>query len=109
MRGRQEFIAIFAHMFAVMDRPAFAILDVAVSEKAGYIKWEMTGCLKSRPSFEVKLVGMSELIFDEAGLLLAHHDHWDSAHQLLQHIPIGGWFVRKLLALFALPAKYKNR
>ena len=96
-------------MFAVMDRPAFAILDVAASEQAGYIKWEMTGFLKSYPSFEVKLVGMSELVFDEAGLLLAHHDHWDSSHQLLQRIPVGGWFVRKLLGLFALPRKYKNR
>jgi len=109
LHGRQEFIAIFAHMFEVMDRPAFAILDIAASGQAGYIKWEMTGYLKSRPSFSVKLVGMSELIFDENGLLLAHHDHWDSAHQLLRHIPVGGWFVRKLLGLFALPAKYKIR
>ena len=105
LRGKAEFIAIFEHMFEVMTVPKFTILDMATSQKAGYIKWEMTGSLKSRPAFSVHLVGMSELVFDADGDLILHHDHWDSAHQLLQHIPVAGFFIQKLLRLFALPKK----
>jgi hypothetical protein len=49
---------------------------------------------------------MSELVFDENGLLVLHHDHWDSAHQLLSNIPVAGFFIRKLLTLFALPKRH---
>ncbi len=72
-------------MFEVMTAPKFTILDVATSQKAGYIKWQMTGSLKSRPSIFSDLVGMSELVFDADGDLILHHDHWDSAHQLLSY------------------------
>ena len=105
LHGKTDFIAIFEHMFAVMSAPEFTSLDVATSPQAGYIKWEMTGSLKSRPAFSVRLVGMSELVFDSDGQLILHHDHWDSAHQLLRHIPVAGFFIQKLLRLFALPKK----
>ena len=105
LEGKRDFIAIFQHMFEVILAPKFIIQDVAISPNAGYIKWHMTGQLKSRPSFEVNLVGMSELAFDENGLLVLHHDHWDSAHQLLSDIPVAGFFIRKLLTLFALPKR----
>ena len=106
LEGKQDFIAIFQHMFEVMLAPKFVILDVAISPTAGYIKWQMTGQLKSRPSFHVDLVGMSELVFDDNGLLVLHHDHWDSAHQLLSDIPVAGFFISKLLKLFALPKRH---
>jgi len=104
LHGHQPFIAIFEHMFAVMTDPRFEILDVSASDRAGYIKWRMTGHLKARPSFGVNLIGMSEIEFNKAGLITAHFDHWDSAHQLLARLPFAGWFVRRLLRLFALPA-----
>lgn len=105
LHGHQSFIAIFEHMFAVMTDPRFEILDVSASHRAGYIKWRMTGRLKSRPSFVIDLIGMSEVEFNEAGLIVAHYDHWDSAHQLLARLPFFGWFIRRLLSLFALPSR----
>ena len=103
LHGPDAFVAIFRHMYAVMKNPRFEILDVAVSENAGYIKWRMTGALQSRPSFKVDLTGVSEVHFDAAGLVIRHFDHWDSAHQLLAKLPAIGWLVRRLLQLFALP------
>ena len=52
VHGHAAFKAIFDHMFAVMTDPRFEILDVSCSERAGYIKWRMTGALKAhaRPS-----------------------------------------------------------
>ena len=104
LHGPDAFVAIFTHMYAVMKNPRFDILDVAVSEKAGFIKWRMTGELRSRPSFQFDLTGMSEVRFNNAGLVIAHLDHWDSAHQLLAKLPVIGWLVRRLITVFALPS-----
>ena len=104
LHGPDAFVAIFTHMYAVMKNPRFDILDVAVSEKAGFIKWRMTGELRTRPSFQLDLTGMSEVQFNDSGLVIAHFDHWDSAHQLLAKLPVIGWLVRRLLTLFALPS-----
>ena len=52
----------------------------------------------------VRFTGMSEVQFNDAGLVTAHFDHWDSAHQLLAKLPVIGWLVRRLLTLFALPS-----
>ncbi len=99
--GKAQFVAIFRHMFRVMDNPHFDILDIACSGSAGYIKWRMGGTLVSRPSFEMALIGMSEVHFDRNGLVTDHIDHWDSASQLLTRIPVAGRFVKMLMRLFA--------
>lgn len=104
LHGPDAFIALFTHMHTVMKNPGFEILDVVASEKAGYIKWRMTGALRSNQSFRIDLTGMSEVHFDAAGLVTAHYDHWDSANQLLANLPAIGWLVRRLLRLFALPS-----
>ena len=101
--GSDAFVAIFKHMYAVMKNPRFEIMDIAASEKAGYIRWRMTGTLKFHPSFQVDLKGMSEVHFNSVGLVTAHFDHWDSAHQLLAKLPVVGWLVRRLMRLFATP------
>ena len=103
LHGPDAFVAIFKHMFSVMKNPRFEILDVVASEKAGYIKWRMTGALKFLPSLKIDIKGMSEVQFDSVGLVTAHFDHWDSAHQLLARLPAVGWLVRRLMRLFALP------
>ena len=100
--GPTKFIEVFEHMFEVMTEPRFHIEDVAASKGAGYIKWRMTGKLKKSPNFCVDIVGMSEVVFDKDGMLIIHTDHWDSASQLLSRIPAAGWFVRKLMLLFAI-------
>ena len=104
LHGPDAFVAIFTHMYVMVKNPRFEILDVAASEKSGYIKWRMTGTLKYRPSFQIDLTGMSEVHFDSAGLITAHIDHWDSAHQLLVKLPALGWVVRRMMRLFALPS-----
>ena len=100
--GSDEFIAVFEHMFEVMREPRFHILDLAASKGAGYIKWRMTGRLKKRPELGVNIVGMSEVVFNDDGMLIRHIDHWDSASQLLSQIPVAGWFVRKLMQIFTI-------
>lgn len=101
LSGPAAFIAVFEHMFKVMDRPAFEITDIGWSDSAGYIQWKMTGQLRRLPSVPVAIIGLSEVRLDKAGQIIAHIDHWDSASQLLAHLPVIGWFVRRVLRLFS--------
>ena len=98
--GPAQFIAVFDHMFEVMVEPRFHIEDISASDKAGYIKWRMTGRLKKKTDFTIDIIGMSEVTFAADGTLLCHIDHWDSASQLLSRLPVVGLFVRKLMRLF---------
>jgi ketosteroid isomerase-like protein len=100
IEGPAQFIAVFEHMFEVMVEPRFHIEDISASDKAGYIKWRMTGRLKKKPDFTINIIGMSEVTFAADGTLLCHIDHWDSASQLLSRLPVVGLFVRKLMRLF---------
>ena len=100
IEGPAQFIAVFEHMFEVMVEPRFHIEDISASDKAGYIKWRMTGRLKKKPDFTIDIIGMSEVTFATDGTLLYHIDHWDSASQLLSRLPVVGLFVRKLMRLF---------
>ena len=102
--GRAGFRAIFDHMFATCEAPRFHILDVAISHargtSRGYIRWRMSGRLKSWPRTELNLEGMSEVHVGPNGLIGAHFDHWDSASQLLARLPVIGALIRPVLKLF---------
>lgn len=104
LTGPDSFIRVFEHMFDTMDEPKFDILDICWSQNAGYIKWHMTGRVKSARTMPINITGMSEISLDDQGLVLAHHDHWDSGGQLLIHIPYVGWIVRRIMKLFTLKA-----
>ena len=100
--GRDKFIYIFEHMFKVMDSPKFEILDTSISDRAGYIKWRLTGKVKKWHKISIDIIGMSEIINDETGVITAHYDHWDSASQLISLIPVFGLPTRWVLNLFKL-------
>ena len=102
LTGPDAFIAVFEHMFKTMDNPQFDILDICWSQNAGFIKWHMTGQVKSARTMPINITGMSEISLDDGGQILAHHDHWDSGSQLLAHVPIVGWIVKRIMRLFTL-------
>ena len=101
--GKAGFRAIFNHMYDVCHDPAFDITDIAHSKQASYLRWRMTGRLKSWPHTKLNFEGMTEVRCDANGLITHHIDHWDSASQLLQHLPIIGLFTRAIRRLFKLP------
>ena len=100
--GKTKFIAIFSHMFEVMADPKFEILDLSESQKASYIKWRLTGKVKRFRFIKINIVGISEVKANAQGKITAHHDHWDSASQLLTLIPVLGFTTRLLLKMFKL-------
>ena len=100
--GRDQFRRIFAHMFATCDEPRFIVSDIAIGDKAGYLRWQMTGRFKGKRGKLFSLTGMSEIHIDANGHISQHIDHWDSASQLLSDLPYIGWITRRILKLFQL-------
>ena len=99
--GKDQMVDVFRQMFETMDNPKFEVLDLALSERAAYLKWRMTGTVKAAPKMPFDIVGMSEVTFDADGKVIMHHDHWDSGSQLLRHLPYIGWITKRIMRLFA--------
>ena len=99
--GADVMVSVFAKMFDTMTDPHFEILDISLSSERAYLKWRMTGIVKSAPQMDFDILGMSELVFDADGKVVLHHDHWDSSSQLLSKLPYIGWLTRRISRLFA--------
>jgi hypothetical protein len=102
--GHEGFRAIFAHMFETCENPRFHIVDIAIGTQEGgrraYLRWRMSGHLKSWPRTSLDFEGMSEVHVGGDGLIAAHIDHWDSASQLLARLPVIGALLRPVLRIF---------
>jgi ketosteroid isomerase-like protein len=95
VRGRRRFRAVFAKMFEDVADLHIDVRDWAVSGTTAYLRWRFAFRPK-RSGRQWVLEGMSELHFDEAGVLRAHIDHWDAAGQLYEKLPGIGWLLRRI-------------
>lgn len=102
IHGKDDFRRIFDHMFKTCTDPRFTISDVAHSDKASYLRWQMTGKLTSWPYTNLLFDGMTEIHVNHQGKISKHIDHWDSASQLMRHLPVIGSIIRPILKLFQL-------
>ncbi len=102
VRGKDGFRRIFSHMFDVCHEPKFTLSDIACGKSAVYLRWRMTGRLRSWPRSELDLEGMSEIHLNSDGLVTSHIDHWDSASQLLSRLPVIRLIVGSILRLFRI-------
>ena len=108
IHGKDDFRRIFDHMFETCTDPRFTISDVAHSDKASYLRWQMTGKLKSWPYTNLLFDGMTEVHVNKQGKITKHIDHWDSASQLMRHLPVIGSIIRPILKLFQLKPTRKT-
>jgi hypothetical protein len=95
VRGREAMMAVLRHMFDNVDLPRFAVLDIALGSEAAYLRWRMTFRWKGKAA-PAAIEGMSEIGFDECGLVATHIDHWDAAGQLYEKVPLLGWLLTRL-------------
>ena len=102
IHGKAGFRQVFDHMYETCIDPRFTVSDVAHSKTASYLRWQMTGKLKSWPHSKLLFEGMTEVHVDLDGKICKHIDHWDSASQLLRFLPFIGALIRPILKLFRL-------
>lgn len=92
-RDRHRLIRLFTHMFDKLDDPRFVVRDQAMGSSAAYLRWTFTFRVKGRPQVW-SIDGMSEVMFDEAGLVTSHVDHWDAGEQFYEKLPVLGALMR---------------
>lgn len=91
--GAQAMYAILADMFEKAGPCTFDITERKGDPDAFFIAWALQGTLFGKPW---RVEGTSLIRFDDTGRVIAHHDFWDAASGLYEHMPILGRVLRSL-------------
>jgi len=106
VRGLAAIRRVFEHMFATCREPRFQVDEQVGDGDVVYLRWRFTfGHRDVRRTVR----GVSRLRFDASGRVSEHHDYWDPARQLYEHIPLLGALlraVRRRLGAAAPPAEH---
>ena len=89
--GIEEINKVFHHMFETLNTPKFVIDEAVLESDVAYIKWKFTGAVYTK---QLKLVGLSRVVFDEQGLVSEHIDYWDASEQFYMKLPVIGSILR---------------
>ena len=89
--GIEQINKVFHHMFETLNTPKFVIDEAVLESDVAYIKWKFTGAVYTK---QLKLVGLSRVVFDEQGLVSEHIDYWDASEQFYMKLPIIGSILR---------------
>jgi steroid delta-isomerase len=102
VRGRAAIGAVFAHMFATVERPRFEVTGRFASDEGVVLRWNFRFASR-RLGGEQCITGLSTLAFDDDGQVVEHLDYWDPAAGLYEKLPGFGWLMRKLRRALAAP------
>ena len=69
------------------------VVDVARSGANYYVRWTMEVRFKGARD-SVFTIGMTQLRFNEQGLIVFHQDFWDSTAGFFEHLPVLGSAIR---------------
>jgi hypothetical protein len=94
VRGARSMIGVLAMMYD-HGTPRFIIRDRARGHGAGYLRWRYESRPKGAGATWV-IEGMSEVRFDDSGLVIEHVDHWDAAAQFYSRLPLVGWLIKRV-------------
>ena len=104
IRGSDNLMAVFDHMFETTRNPHFVTEPPIVTGNTAFIKWRFTCAIENRfYKKPMTIDGVSEVRFDEAGLITAHIDYWDAARQLYEKLPLLGGLLRFVRSRLAVP------
>jgi hypothetical protein len=92
--GLEPLRRVFEHMFQTLGAPRFVVVDAQAGERSGFLLW--TFHFRRADGREQQILGTTHLRFDDQGLVLLHHDHWDAAGQLYETLPVLGMLMRWL-------------
>ena len=97
--GTDAMHAIFRHMFEAMENPVFQVTHRAQDahdETVWFLRWRLTGRLRSLSNRDWDITGMSEVHLAADGKVAAHIDHWDAGQQFYELLPVIGSVIRLL-------------
>lgn len=104
VRGVASIRQVFAHMFATLDAPRFAVTEQLVQGQQAFLAWEFHFRLRRWRADQPQCIrGGSLLHFDAQGLVQEHRDYWDTAEELYEKLPVLGVLMRGLRRAGAAP------
>lgn len=96
VRGVSAVQAVFAHMFAVTERPHFEILEQSVAGATGFVRWQFHFAPRGQPETDRLIEGVSRIVFASDGRVSEHVDYWDPAEAIYADLPVLGPLLRLL-------------
>ncbi|OZB36520.1 MAG: hypothetical protein B7X35_08575 [Halothiobacillus sp. 14-56-357] len=90
--GRDAIVRVFVHGYKNCPNLRFVVDEMAFvpDTRVVFFYWRF---LCGAPS-DLKLVGVSRVVFDDEGLVVDHVDYWDPAEQLYSQVPVLGALLR---------------
>jgi steroid Delta-isomerase len=97
VQGVPAIAQIFAHMFETLEQPHFVVTAQVLQGQQCFMTWEFHFRFKHfRRAEAQRILGASQLVFSEQGLVTLHRDYWDAAEELYEKLPLVGSLMRWL-------------
>lgn len=97
--GIDRIEAYFLKSARAVDDCRVEIMDVAESGGNYYFRWVMCIRFKKLKRGQVCCSrGMTHIRFNGSGQVVFHHDYWDAAGGLFEHLPVVGAVIRAIKA-----------
>ena len=93
LRTRSALESYFIKTAEHADAMKVTVVDVARSGANYYVRWTMEVRFKGARD-SVFTIGMTQLRFNEQGLIVFHQDFWDSTAGFFEHLPVLGSAIR---------------
>ncbi|MDA0241035.1 MAG: nuclear transport factor 2 family protein [Proteobacteria bacterium] len=94
VHGRYEMRRVLEQMFKDIEAPRFVVTHRAIDGEVCFLRWQFTGRIRAMKKRDWQADGVTELRFNEHGLVSAHLDYWDAAEGFFEMIPILGGMIR---------------
>jgi steroid delta-isomerase len=92
LSGLDAFRRLLVKTLNDVKDPKFQVTHRAWTDDVLFLRWSFQGEAKGLNHWAVQ--GMSEIRFDERGLVCQHIDHWDASKQFYAKLPIIGTIIR---------------
>ncbi|MBL8508569.1 nuclear transport factor 2 family protein [Chitinimonas sp. JJ19] len=99
VRGLPAIERIYQHMFETLEQPRFVVESCIAEAERAFVVWRFEFGLRGRA---MVIRGGSQLELDSQGLIVLHHDYWDAAEQLYEHVPVLGAVLRMIKRRLAI-------
>jgi steroid delta-isomerase len=99
VQGHQAIKHIFLQMYEQLNQPQFIVREQLLGEKQVAFLWDFQFSMKRWNTSPKCFSGVSWLYFNDAFLVTKHHDYWDPAAGIYEHLPLIGPVMRGLKSL----------
>ena len=96
VRGIDNILPIFTHMFTQVDEPRFVVTGSVLQGEQAFLTWDFLFRMKRFSTDEQCIRGASHIRFAADGRVEFHRDYWDAAEELYEKLPIVGTLMRGL-------------